>query len=66
MQVPQGVRRTRFPAARNQGIRAADGDAIAIIDDDEFAPREWLKRLADGLWLFGFDGVLGPVWPHFE
>src|SRR3954468_6230526 len=35
-------------AARNDGARVAEADLIALIDDDVFAPREWLRELVDG------------------
>ena len=35
-------------AARNLGIRAAAGDAVAFTDDDCLVPPDWLERLADG------------------
>jgi glycosyltransferase involved in cell wall biosynthesis len=35
-------------AARNAGARAAEADLIALVDDDVFAPREWLRELVEG------------------
>src|SRR5262249_16742699 len=35
-------------AARNAGVQAAESDLIAFIDDDVFAPREWLRELVQG------------------
>jgi glycosyltransferase involved in cell wall biosynthesis len=35
-------------AARNAGAHAAWSDLIALIDDDVFVPREWLRELVDG------------------
>src|SRR3954454_2892129 len=35
-------------AARNAGARVADADLIALVDDDVFAPREWLRELVEG------------------
>jgi glycosyltransferase involved in cell wall biosynthesis len=35
-------------AARNEGARIAESDLIALIDDDVFAPREWLREFVDG------------------
>jgi glycosyltransferase involved in cell wall biosynthesis len=35
-------------AARNAGVRAAQGDLIALVDDDVFAPPGWLAALVDG------------------
>jgi glycosyltransferase involved in cell wall biosynthesis len=35
-------------AARNAGARLAEADLIALVDDDVFAPREWLRELVEG------------------
>jgi glycosyltransferase involved in cell wall biosynthesis len=35
-------------AARNEGARAAEADLIALVDDDVFAPRSWLRELVEG------------------
>jgi glycosyltransferase involved in cell wall biosynthesis len=35
-------------AARNEGARAAESDLIALVDDDIFAPRGWLRELVEG------------------
>jgi GT2 family glycosyltransferase len=35
-------------AARNAGIRAAEADLVALVDDDVFAPPGWLAALMDG------------------
>jgi glycosyltransferase involved in cell wall biosynthesis len=35
-------------AARNEGARMAQADLIALVDDDVFAPREWLRRMVEG------------------
>jgi glycosyltransferase involved in cell wall biosynthesis len=35
-------------AARNAGARAARADLIALVDDDVFAPRDWLRSLVEG------------------
>ena len=35
-------------AARNEGARVAESDLIALVDDDVFAPRTWLRELVDG------------------
>jgi glycosyltransferase involved in cell wall biosynthesis len=34
--------------ARNTGIAAAEADLIALVDDDVFAPRGWLRALVEG------------------
>jgi glycosyltransferase involved in cell wall biosynthesis len=54
-----------IPAARNHALRLARGNYVAIIDDDEFPPPDWLLRLFDGIQTFAVDGVLGPVYPFF-
>src|SRR4051812_16786286 len=50
--------------ARNRALAHATGDYIAFIDDDEFPVQNWLLDLfrACEKW----DGVLGPVLPHFD
>jgi GT2 family glycosyltransferase len=35
-------------AARNEAVRVAHADLIALIDDDVFAPRTWLRELVEG------------------
>ncbi|MFL5896133.1 MAG: glycosyltransferase family A protein [Thermoleophilaceae bacterium] len=35
-------------AARNAGIVAAAAELVALVDDDVFAPRGWLRALVDG------------------
>jgi succinoglycan biosynthesis protein ExoM len=55
-----------IPAARNHALRLARGNYIAIIDDDEFPPSDWLLTLHRAVRLFKVDGVLGPVIPYFE
>jgi len=55
-----------IPAARNHALRLAQGNHIAIIDDDEIPPRDWLSTMYNALKTFGVDGCLGPVHPYFE
>lgn len=55
-----------IPAARNHALSLAKGDLIAIIDDDEFPPADWLVTLYQGVRTFDVDGVLGPIRPFFE
>jgi len=52
--------------ARNKAVENAQGDFVAFIDDDEFAPATWLKTQFAAIERFGCDGVLGPVDPHFD
>jgi len=42
------------------------GDFIAFIDDDEFPPAMWLKKLFTECTERHVDGVLGPVKPRYE
>ncbi|MBC7364165.1 MAG: glycosyltransferase family 2 protein [Candidatus Aminicenantes bacterium] len=55
-----------IPAARNRALSLADGNYIAIIDDDEFPPPHWLVTLYKAIQTFDVDGALGPVIPYFE
>ena len=55
-----------IPAARNRAVRLAKGNLIAFIDDDEFAPADWLLTLYRAVRTFGVDGALGPVYPFFD
>ncbi|HRD01768.1 MAG TPA: glycosyltransferase family 2 protein [Candidatus Saccharicenans sp.] len=55
-----------IPAARNHGLALAHGNYIAIIDDDEFPPPNWLFTLYKAIYTFDVDGVLGPIIPFFE
>jgi glycosyltransferase involved in cell wall biosynthesis len=55
-----------IPAARNHAIKLAKGNYIAIIDDDEFPPSQWLITMYRALQTFDVDGALGPVFPWFE
>lgn len=47
--------------ARNAGLDAATAGLVALIDDDETAPPDWLARLVAGLERTGADAVFGPV-----
>jgi len=55
-----------IPAARNRCLALAWGNYIAIIDDDEFPPPDWLITLYRAIHTFDVDGALGPVIPFFE
>ena len=52
--------------ARNRVIANANGDYIALIDDDEFPEPDWLLKLLLACREYGVDGVLGPVKRHLE
>jgi GT2 family glycosyltransferase len=54
-------------AARNAGVRAASADLIAFVDDDVFAPRGWLRELADGARRHSHaDALGGPIRARLE
>lgn len=52
--------------ARNKVIENAEGDFVALIDDDEFPTPDWLLNLFNTCRRYGVDGVLGPVRRHFD
>ena len=54
-------------AARNTGARASAAPVIAFLDDDVFAPREWLRALRDGVNRHSeFEAFGGPIHARFE
>src|SRR5262249_42177633 len=55
-----------IPAARNHALRLAVGDYVAIIDDDEFPPPDWLITMYHAIRTFEVDGAFGPVYPYFD
>ncbi|MGF1611704.1 MAG: glycosyltransferase family 2 protein [Kiloniellales bacterium] len=61
-----GEPRMSFAFSRNAGVRAATGDLVAFLDDDEEASPDWLDRLVETLRRFDADVVFGPVLPVFE
>ncbi len=58
--------RTNIALARNAALRAANGEFIAFIDDDEFPEPDWLHRMLQACVDHDAAGILGPVRPHFE
>jgi len=52
--------------ARNRVVANAEGDYLALIDDDEFPVEDWLLRLLRTCRRYDVDGVLGPVRRHFD
>lgn len=51
--------------ARNCGIRAAQGELLAFIDEDALARRDWLERLTFGYSdpnVLGIGGAVEPIW----
>jgi succinoglycan biosynthesis protein ExoM len=49
---------------RNRTVALATGDWIAFIDDDERAPKEWLRLLMEAVKEHKADAVLAPVQPQ--
>lgn len=58
--------RQNISLARNAGIAASDARMVALIDDDEEAPPDWLDHLVGALRTCHADAVFGPVRPNFE
>jgi len=52
--------------ARNKAVLNAQGDFVALIDDDEWPVEDWLLHLYRAYRKYNPDGVLGPVREHFE
>ena len=52
--------------ARNTVVANAEGDYLALIDDDEFPIADWLRILLLTCRQYKVDGVLGPVKRHFD
>jgi succinoglycan biosynthesis protein ExoM len=52
--------------ARNKALEHSAGDFIAMIDDDELPPQDWLLTAWRYCVTSGVDGVLAPVRPRFE
>lgn len=58
--------RRNIALARNKALENADGDYIALIDDDEIPGPSWLLTLFNECNQYQVDGVLGPVLRHFD
>ena len=52
--------------ARNEGIRAARGDVICLVDDDVIAPPAWLAAMTAAVAAHDADCVGGAVRPRYE
>jgi len=75
--VAEFARRSRIPVTydnetvpnialtRNRAVRAAQGNILAFLDDDELPIDDWLMQLYLSLRRSGAAGVLGPVRPFF-
>ena len=58
--------RRNIALARNKVMELADGEYVALIDDDEFPTPTWLLTLVKNCEEYKVDGVLGPVKRHFD
>lgn len=58
--------RQNIALARNLALSHAEGDYVAMIDDDEFPEPDWLLRMLRACEEYQAAGVLGPVRPHFD
>jgi succinoglycan biosynthesis protein ExoM len=53
-----------IPLTRNMTVQLAVGEWLAFVDDDERAPRDWLRKLLECALAHSADGVLAPVEPR--
>jgi glycosyltransferase involved in cell wall biosynthesis len=58
--------RQNIALARNKSVENASGDFVAMIDDDEVPPPDWLRRMIEAIEVHAADGVLAPVLPRFS
>lgn len=50
-----------FPAAANQGLRAARGEQVLLLNNDTIVTTGWLRRMLDTLRANDETGLVGPV-----
>lgn len=55
-----------IPMARNRAVENSTGEFVTFIDDDEFPSETWLMTLFKACKQYGADGVVGPVYRHFD
>jgi glycosyltransferase involved in cell wall biosynthesis len=58
--------RRSIALVRNKVLENAQGDFVALVDDDEFPIDRWLVTLLKTCNQYNVDGVLGPVKRHFD
>jgi succinoglycan biosynthesis protein ExoM len=58
--------RRNIALARNRSVEHASGNFVAMIDDDEVPPPDWLQRMVEAIEVYAADGVLAPVRPRFS
>lgn len=58
--------RRSIALVRNKVLENADGEFVALVDDDEFPTDNWLVTLLKACNEYNVDGVLGPVKRHFD
>jgi len=58
--------RRNIALARNKVVANAEGEYVALIDDDEFPASLWLQTLFANCNEYKVEGVLGPVKRHFD
>jgi len=55
-----------FPAAANQGILAAQGEQVLLLNNDTLVTTGWLSRLTAALYSVPGVGLVGPVTNHIS
>src|SRR3990172_2042813 len=53
--------RQNISLARNEVLRHATGDFVALIDDDQYPENDWLAVMLEACEAYRASGVLGPV-----